>query len=147
MLSIRYRRILGYCLRSVFAISMYKVGETFVPKNVYKKGGGVDSIEKSIWVLHKKFHFIFTSRMKESSFKNLQNTMNFFSNVKFPVIVAVRGTFACYHHVIVVWNNVVYDYELKNRYPLTNETLTQVCGENTTFHDKSWLWNISIKEN
>jgi hypothetical protein len=31
-----------------------KLGETFVPKNVYKKGGGVDSIEKSIWVLQKK---------------------------------------------------------------------------------------------
>ncbi len=97
-----------------------KLGETFVPKNVYKEAVGVDSIEKSIWILRKKFHFIFTSRMKESSFQNLQYTMNFFSNVKFPVIVAVRGTFACYHHVIVVWNNVVYDYESKNRYPLTN---------------------------
>jgi hypothetical protein len=91
-----------------------KLGGTFVPKNVYKKGGGVDSIEKSIWVLHKKIHFEFTTRMKESSFQNLQTTMNFFSNAKFPVIVAVRGTFACYHHVIVVWNNVVYDYESKN---------------------------------
>jgi hypothetical protein len=31
-----------------------KSEETFVPKNVYKKGGGVDSIEKSLWVLCKK---------------------------------------------------------------------------------------------
>jgi hypothetical protein len=76
-----------------------------------KKGKELDSIEKSIWVLRKKIHFKFTTRMKESSFQNLQNTMIFFSNVKFPVIVAVRGTFACYHHVIVVWNNVVYDYK------------------------------------
>ncbi len=67
-----------------------KLEETFVPKNVYKKGEGVDSIEKSLWVLCKKFHFDFTSRMKEGSFQNLQNTMNFLSNVKFPVIVAVR---------------------------------------------------------
>jgi hypothetical protein len=54
-----------------------KLGETFVPKKVYKKGGGVDSIEKSIWVLCKKIHFDFTTRMKESSFQNLQNTMIF----------------------------------------------------------------------
>jgi hypothetical protein len=54
-----------------------KLGETFVPKNVYKNGGGVDSIEKSIWVLRKKIHFEFTTRMKESSFQNLQNTMIF----------------------------------------------------------------------
>ncbi len=54
-----------------------KLGETFVPKNVYKNGRGVDSIEKSIWVLRKKIHFDFTTRMKENSFQNLQNTMNF----------------------------------------------------------------------
>ncbi len=68
--------------------------------------------------------------------------MNFFSSVKFPVIVAVRGTFACYHHVIVLWNNVVYDYESKNRYPLTNETLTQVCGKITTLHGISRGYGI-----
>ncbi len=50
--------IKGFCdtvcnqsLQSVCA----KLGETFAPKNVYKKGGGVDSMEKSIWVLHKKY--------------------------------------------------------------------------------------------
>jgi hypothetical protein len=51
-----------------------KLGETFVPKNVYKIGGGVDSIEKSIWVPCKKIQFEFTTRMKESSFQNLQTT-------------------------------------------------------------------------
>ena len=30
-----------------------KLGETFVPKKLYKKGEGVDSIEKSIWILCK----------------------------------------------------------------------------------------------
>jgi hypothetical protein len=29
----------------------------------------------------------------------------------------VIGTFACYHHVIVVWNNVVYDYESNTTHP------------------------------
>ena len=121
---------------------MCKVGRNICTKKCLQKGEGVDSIEKSLWVLCKKNHFDFTSRMKEGSFQNLQNTMNFLSNVKFPVIVAVRGTFACYHHVIVVWNNVVYDYESKNRYPLTNESLTQVCGENTTFHGISCGYGI-----
>jgi hypothetical protein len=119
-----------------------KLGEKSVPKKVYKKGEGVDSIEKSIWILHKLFHFDFTTRMKESSFQNLQHTMNFLSKVIFPVIIAVKGTFACYHHVIVVWKNVVYDYESKHRYPLTNESLTQVCGQNTTFHGISCGYGI-----
>jgi hypothetical protein len=80
--------------------------------------------------------------MKESSFQNLQNTMNFLSNVKFPVIIAVRGTLACYHHVVVVWKGVVFDYELKYTYPLTNVSLTQFCRENTTFHGISRGYGI-----
>ncbi len=68
--------------------------------------------------------------------------MNFFSNVKFPVIIAVRGTLACYHHVVVVWKGVVFDYESKYTYPLTNESLTQICGKNTTFHGTSRGYGI-----
>ncbi len=65
-----------FCDQSLQSVCA-KLGETFVPKNVHKIEGEVDSIEKSIWVLHKKIHFEFTTRMKESSFQNLQNTMNF----------------------------------------------------------------------
>jgi hypothetical protein len=72
-----------------------KLVETIVLKLVYKKDGGVDSIEKSLWVLCKKINFVTTTRMKESSFQNLQHKMNFFLYVKFPVIIAVRGTLAC----------------------------------------------------
>jgi hypothetical protein len=62
-----------------------KLGETFV-KTVYKKGEGVDSIEKVFGFFEKKIHFQFTKRMKENSFQNLQNTTNFLSNVKFPLL-------------------------------------------------------------
>ena len=72
--------------------------------------------------------------MKERSFQNLQKTMDFFSYVKFPVIIAVRGTLACYHHVVVVWKGVVIVYESKHTYTLTNESLAQICGIKTTFH-------------
>ena len=57
-----------------------------VPKIVHKT--------KSLWILCKKFMFHTTTRMKESSFQNLQNTMNFLSYVKFPVIIAVKVTHA-----------------------------------------------------
>ena len=54
-----------------------KLDETCVPKNVYQKGGEFDSIENSLWVLRKKIHFDTTTRMKEISFQNLRNKMNF----------------------------------------------------------------------
>jgi hypothetical protein len=109
-----------------------------VPKIVHETGGEVDSIEKSLWIFCKKFKFHTTTRMKESSFQNLQNTMNFISYVKFPVIIAVKATHACYHHVIVVWKGIIIDYGSKYTYSLTNESLTQICGKNTTFHGISW---------
>jgi len=65
-----------------------------VPKNVHKTGGGVDSIEKSLWILRKIFKFHMTTKMKESLFQNVQNTMNFLLYVKFPVIIAVKATHA-----------------------------------------------------
>jgi hypothetical protein len=58
------------------------------------------------------------------------------------VIIAVRGTLASYHHVVVVWKRVVIDYESKYTYSLTNESLTQICGKNTTFHGISCGYGI-----
>jgi hypothetical protein len=54
----------------------------------------------------------------------------------------VRRTLACYQHAVVVWNTVVYDYELKNIYPLRNENLKQHSGENTPFHGISCGYGI-----
>ena len=107
-----------------------------VPKIVHKT--------KSLWILCKKFMFHTTTRMKESSFQNLQNTMNFLSYVKFPVIIAVKATHACYHHVIVVWKGIIIDYESKYTYSLTNESLTQICSKNTTFHGISRDYGIFL---
>ena len=59
------------------------------------------------------------------------------------MIIAVRGTLACYHHVVVVWKGVVIDHEYKYTYPLTNELLTQICEKkNTTFHGISHGYGI-----
>jgi hypothetical protein len=43
------------------------------------------------------------------------------------------GTHACYLHVVVIWRGVIIDYESKYTFPLTNDSLRQICGVNTTF--------------
>ena len=53
--------------------------------------------------------------------------------MKFPVLIGVSSTLSSYDHVVVVWNGIVIDYELMYTYPLTEESLRQVCGKNTTF--------------
>jgi hypothetical protein len=42
-------------------------------------------------------------------------------------------THACYHHVVVIWRGMMIDYEFKYTLPLTNDSLSQICGVNTTF--------------
>jgi len=36
-----------------------------------------------------------------------------------------------------VWKGIIIDYESKYTYSLTNKSLTQICGKNTTFHEIS----------
>jgi hypothetical protein len=42
---------------------------------------------------------------------------------------------ACYHHVVdvVIWKEMVIDYESVHTYPLTEDLLRQICHVNTTF--------------
>jgi hypothetical protein len=43
------------------------------------------------------------------------------------------GTHTCYHHVVVIWRGMIIDYESKYTFSLTNDSLRQICGVNTTF--------------
>jgi hypothetical protein len=53
--------------------------------------------------------------------------------MKFPVLIGVSSTQSCYDHAVIVWNGIVIDYESMYTYPLTEDSLRQVCGTNTTF--------------
>jgi hypothetical protein len=53
--------------------------------------------------------------------------------LKFPVLIGVSSTQSSYNHAVVIWNGMVIDYESMHTYTLTEESLRQVCGTNTTF--------------
>jgi hypothetical protein len=92
-------------------------------------------------------------------FKNLQEAINILRIIKFPLIISVMGTHACYHHVVVIWRGMIIDYESKYTFPLTNDSLRQICGVNTTFlgiscgygifppnHIQNSMDNISVED-
>ncbi len=69
------------------------------------------------------------------------------------------SSYACYHHVVVIWRGMIIDYESKYTFPLTNDSLRQICGVNTTFagiscaygifpptHIRKSMGNISIED-
>ena len=39
----------------------------------------------------------------------------------------------CFAAVVVVWRNKIIDFKSMHTYPLTEESLRQVCGVHTTF--------------
>jgi hypothetical protein len=53
--------------------------------------------------------------------------------IKFPVIISVQAQCATYNHVVFIWRKMVIDYESKYIYPLTEDSLRQVCSFTTTF--------------
>jgi len=49
------------------------------------------------------------------------------------MLISVQSSQAIYKHVVVVWRNKIIDFEYMHTYPLTEESLRQVCGVHTTF--------------
>ncbi len=63
--------------------------------------------------------------------------------VKFPVLIGISSTQTCYDHVVVIWNGIVVDYESMYTFPLTEESLRQVCDANTTFQKVTTGYGLS----
>ncbi len=89
----------------------------------------IDSTEKCLWILRKKFIFTTTKRLKVSCFNSLKLALNALLTIKFPMVISVESKQATYNHVVVM----VIDFESPHTYLLTEESLRQVCGVHTTF--------------
>jgi hypothetical protein len=96
-----------------------------------------DSIEKCLWILRDKFKFTTTKKLNLNRLTSLTRTFNMLKQMKFPVLIGVSSTLTSYDHVVVIWNGIVIDYESMHTYMLTEESLRQVCGTNTTFQKVS----------
>ena len=67
--------------------------------------------------------------------------------VKFPVLIGISSTQTCYNHAVVIWNGIVINYESMYTFPLTEESLRQVCGANTTFQKVSTGYGLFPPKN
>jgi hypothetical protein len=63
----------------------------------------------------------------------LKQSLKVLLEIKFPMLISVESKFATYHHVVVVWREMEINYESMYTYPLTGDTLRQICGVSTTF--------------
>jgi hypothetical protein len=107
--------------------------ESNIPKEVCNSHTQVNSIQKCLWILRQKFQFTTTKKIKLECFSSVKKTLRVLGQLKFPVIISVNSGGAIYDHVIVVWNGQVLDYESEVIYTLTEDSLQQMCGDNTSF--------------
>jgi hypothetical protein len=75
-------------VHSPMHLILQTLGESSVPKSVLKKSGGeCDSIQKSRWILCKKFKFNTTNLLQIECFKNLKKAIKILKWIKFFLIV------------------------------------------------------------
>jgi hypothetical protein len=109
------------------------LNEDQLPRAIMSNNFRIDSIEKCLWILRKKFNFATTSKLRISEFQSLKLSLKALVEIKFPMLISVQSSQAIYKHVVVVWRNKIIDFECKHTYTLTEESLRQVCGVHTTF--------------
>jgi hypothetical protein len=97
---------------------MKSLNESNVPK-IFLPGLDIDSIEKCLTILCKKFNFATTTKVKVSPFQSLKPTLLALLEIKFPMLILVESKLATYHHVVVIWQQRVIDYESMFTYPST----------------------------
>jgi hypothetical protein len=104
-----------------------------VPKIVCNHFSQVNLIQKCLRILWKQFKFTSIKKMKLSNFRSIKNTLRILQLCHFPVLLLVNSKNAIYDHVVVIWQGGIIDFESKNIYMLTNESLQEICGTNTFF--------------
>jgi hypothetical protein len=110
-----------------------KLGLESVSNIVMQKCGSIITMEKSIWILWNKFGFATTSHFKENRFNQVNKTHKIISQMKFPVLISVKSTDTQYNHVVVVFKDMMIDYEKKKPIKFTTNNLSQICGQFTKF--------------
>ncbi len=121
---------------------MKSLNESFVPKAVLTPSLGIDSIQKCLWILRKKFKFQTTKKINYKHFQCLKQLLKVLIEIKFPMLISFESKFATYHHVVVVWREMAIDDESMHTYPLTEDTLRQIYIVNTTFQQISCGYGI-----
>jgi hypothetical protein len=90
-----------------------------------------------LWILRLRFKFSCTSPLRTLYFVKVNDAVWVLSLLKYPMVISVASKLALYMRVVVIWKGRVIDYESKHTYLLTADTLTLICGSNTSYRTKT----------
>ncbi len=116
---------------------MEQLLEKCVPKAVLNVHCTVNPIKKMSLDTSIKFRFTTTSKLRSSCLTSVKRSVSYLSWLKFPSIILVNSKLANYEYFVIVWHNMVIDYESEYIYKFTEVSLRQLCGDNTIFQQIS----------
>jgi hypothetical protein len=85
---------------------MNSLNEDFVTKAVLKPSLEINSIQKCLWILRKKFKFQTPPKNNKKHFQCVKQSLKAHLEIKFPMLISVESKFAAYQHVVVVWREM-----------------------------------------
>ncbi len=85
---------------------------SIMPKAILKPNLGTDSIQKCLWILCKRSTFRPQKKLNIKYFQCLKCSLTALIEIKFPMLISVESKLATYHHVVVVWREMVIDVNL-----------------------------------
>jgi hypothetical protein len=89
---------------------MKSLNESLVPRaDLSPSLGMINSIQKCLWILCKKFKFQTTKKINYKHLHCLKQSLKALLEIKIPMLISVESKFATYLHVIVVWRQMVID--------------------------------------
>ena len=91
-----------------------------------------DPIQKCLWLLQVWFNCQ-RCELNLAQFRSPATVINNLSQIKFPVIISLEITNSTYDHIIVVWKNLIIDFQHPTTYPLTIANLHFSCGLSLDF--------------
>lgn len=105
-----------------------------VPKRVINNHHRMDSLEKCMWILEKKYNCRRFRYLNTDQFKTSSKVVENMSAIKLPVLISVCGHDSVYNHVVVVWRGIIIDFETSSPYALTVSNVENICGPKNAFH-------------
>jgi hypothetical protein len=99
---------------------MMSLNESNVPKAVFTPGLEIDSSENCLGVLHRKFKFAITAKLKVSCFQLLKQSLTAFLEIEYPLLISIESKLATYHHMVVIWREMAIDCESMFMFVETN---------------------------
>jgi hypothetical protein len=103
------------------------------PKNVQDHRQGLNPVETCIWILEKKFNCRRFGYLNTDHFKTAASTVEKLKQICLPVLISVVGKHSMYNHVVIIWRDMIIDYESRHVSSLCVQNVEQICGPKNAF--------------